>query len=402
MVGATTAALLTRSGFSVALVEGRPPEDFAADSEVGLRVSAFSPGSAAVLTEAGAWSLIERHRHCHYRHMRVEDRMDDTALEFEAGEFGLARLGTIVENNLVQWALWQALQTMAGLKLFSPASVREFEFGQGNPRVRLDDGTVITSRLLVGADGARSQVRNALGITQDHWAYGQQGLVGVVETEAPNPGLAWQRFLDGGPIAFLPLADGRSSIVWSQPEGESRRLLNLDAGEFLEELESAVAGAAGHFPGKLVSVGERAAFPLSMRLSAQYYSEQAVLVGDAAHVIHPLAGQGVNLGLMDAAALAEILVEARHGGRDHASASVLRQYSRWRRSEAELMAFGIHGIRGLFMPPGLALLRRFGLGMVSRSWMLREAFIRRATGINPGAPELARGTELRTLIHHRT
>ena len=399
MVGAAVAALLARSGFSVAVIEGSEPPAFEASRPVGLRVSAFSPGAASILAEAGAWRQVQNSRHCAYRHMRVEDRDESAAIEFQAPEFGLDELGTIVENDLVQWALWQSMTLMAGVDVFCPDQLAGLDYDQGYPLVRLASGECLSARLLVGADGAGSKVRTLLGITQEHWEYGQKGVVGVVETAVPNPGLAWQRFLEGGPVAFLPLADGASSIVWSCPENKADRLLDLDDAAFLAELGQAVAGSPDHWPGVIRSTGPRAAFPLTMRLSERYCGRRAVLLGDAAHVMHPLAGQGVNMGLLDAAALTEILIDARRNGADIGDGKVLQKYDRWRRSEAELMSRGVHGLRGLFMPESLGLLRRVGLGLISRSWTAREAFIRRATGRNSNAPALAKGRTLASLLH---
>ncbi len=399
MVGAATAALLARAGFSVAIVEHREPAPFDPAAPVGLRVSAFSPGSVDVLREAGAWRQIERQRHCAYRRMIVEDRDETTVLQFDAPEFGLEQLGTIIENDLVQWTLWQSLLATGGVEIVCPGSVDALDFAPDECRVRLQDGSTLRARLLVGADGADSRVRQLLGIRQDHWEYGQQGVVGVVHTATPNRGVAWQRFMEGGPLAFLPLLDGSSSIVWSRPAAEATRLLALDDDDFAGELQHAAAGGEGHWPDQVTACGPRAAFPLTMRLSERYTARRAVLVGDAAHVVHPLAGQGVNLGLLDAAGLVEILVEARARQDDMAAEKTLSKYGRWRRSEAEIMARGIHNIRGLFMPEELGLLRRLGIGLVARSWTAKEAFIRRATGRHRNAPALARGTALTQLLH---
>jgi 2-octaprenyl-3-methyl-6-methoxy-1,4-benzoquinol hydroxylase len=367
---------------------------------VGLRVSAFSPGSADVLRVAGAWRQVERQRFCPYQRMIVEDRDETTRLEFDAPEFGLERLGTIVENDLVQWALWQSLLATGGVEIACPEHVEALEEDSAGRVVVLRSGARLRCRLLVAADGADSEVRKLLGIRQDHWEYGQMGVVGVVRTAAPNPGLAWQRFMDGGPLAFLPLQGGDSSIVWSRPEADAMRLLGLDEDAFLAELHQAAGGGPAHWPGALAGCGPRAAFPLSMRLSDRYHARGAVLIGDAAHVVHPLAGQGVNLGLLDAAALVEVLVGARRRQEDIAADRTLVRYGRWRRSEAEVMARGIHGIRGLFMPEEFGLLRRLGIGLVSRSWTAKEAFIRRATGRNRDAPALARGVALTGLLQH--
>jgi 2-octaprenylphenol hydroxylase len=404
MVGAATACLLARAGFSVAMVEAREPSPWSQEEPVGLRVSALSPGSADVLAEAGAWRQIIKSRTCPYRRMRVEDREVDSDIEFSSGEFGMERLGTIVENDLVQWSLWQCMQELGSIDLFCPAPVESFEYDSERVRVLLEDRTEIQAGLLVGADGADSAIRKSLGIGQQFWTYGQQGIVAVVETEIPNSGIAWQRFLQGGPLAFLPLSDGSSSIVWSQSNAEAKRLLNLDDESFCAELQVAMTGnspteteSVGTF-GAISHAGPRAAFPLTMRLSDSYTAQRAVLVGDAAHVVHPLAGQGVNLGLVDAAALIEILVNERQAGEKFSSEKSLQTYSRWRRSEAEVMARGIHGIRSLFMPEILTPLRRLGLGAVSRSWTLKEAFIRRAAGRNKNAPALTRGVGLAELL----
>jgi 2-octaprenyl-3-methyl-6-methoxy-1,4-benzoquinol hydroxylase/2-octaprenylphenol hydroxylase len=398
MVGAAAAALLARSGFSVAVIESGEPRAVDTAQPVGLRVSAFSPGSMDVLREAGAWRQVERQRHCAYRRMVVEDRDETTLLEFDAPTFGLERLGTIVENDLVQWALWQSLVASGGVELLCPDEVSAFEKKSDTWKVSLRSGAVLHGRLLVGADGAESPVRKTLGIRQEHWEYGQQGIVGVVQTVTPNQGVAWQRFMDGGPVALLPLQDGSSSIVWSRPAAEAERLLALEESAFLAELDAATAGGVAHWPDRLISCGPRAAFPLTMRLSESYTADRAVLVGDAAHVVHPLAGQGVNLGLLDAAALVEVLLEARARQADLGAEKTLLKYGRWRRSEAEIMARGIHNIRGLFMPQELGPLRRLGMAMVSRSWTAQDAFIRRATGRHGNAPALARGVALTELL----
>ncbi|MBT8055923.1 MAG: NAD(P)-binding protein [Xanthomonadales bacterium] len=399
MVGATAACLLARAGFTVVVIDDGKSPSFDASTDMGLRVSAISPGAMSILSEAGAWRLVEGQRHSPYRTMRVEDRDETAAIEFQAPEFGLDVLGAIVENDLVQWALWQSLRVMAGIEILERERVAGIEYCEGLPVITLDSGEQVVARLVAAADGASSKLRGLLGIGQRHWEYGQMGVVGVVRSAEPNPGVAWQRFLDGGPIAFLPLADGRSSIVWSCTELDARRRLEQDEASFVSELEAAVAGSPGHWPGALESVGPRAAFPLTMRLSDRYAARRAVLLGDAAHVMHPLAGQGVNTGLLDAAGLVEVLVDARFAQRDIGDARVLERYDRWRRSEAELMSQGVHGLRGVFLPDELGLLRRAGLGLVSRSWTVREAFIRRATGRHRNAPALARGQTLSSLVH---
>ena len=394
MVGATLASLLSRAGFSVALVEAVAPAEFDGAAEVGLRVSAISPGSAAILEQAGAWKRIASERVRPYRRMQVEDGVELEPLVFDAPVFNLERLGTIVENDLVQWSAWQVISAGGLVDIFCPDHLAGIEPGERHNRVALGSGQVLTASLVVGADGAGSRVRKILGLRQRHFSYNQHGLVAVVGKQKPNPGVAWQRFLPGGPLAFLPLADGRSSIVWTRPSAEAERLLALDDAGFITELDTASSGWLGHVD----TLGPRAAFPLSMRLSESYASRRTVLMGDAAHVVHPLAGQGVNLGFADAAALAEKLIAVRLGGGDVGAAGVLREYDRARRSESETMAFGMHAIRSLFAIDGLAPLRRAGLALVKRSWPARDMFLQRAAGIGASAPGLARGVTLRELM----
>jgi len=394
MVGATLASLLSRAGFSVALVEAQEPAAFDAAADVGLRVSAISPGSAAILEQAGAWKKISAQRVRPYRRMQVEDGVEPEPLVFDAPVFNLERLGTIVENDLVQWSAWQVVSAGGLVDIYCPDHLDGIETGGQQNRVSLGSGQVLTASLVVGADGAASKVRKILGVRQEHFSYNQHGLVAVVGKHKPNPGVAWQRFLPGGPLAFLPLADGRSSIVWTLPSAEARRLMALDDADFTGELDDASSG----WLGKIETLGPRAAFPLSMRLSESYASKRTVLTGDAAHVVHPLAGQGVNLGFADAAVLAEMLIAVRLGGGDIGSADVLKTYDRARRSESETMAFGMHAIRGLFAIEGLAPLRRAGLALVKRSWPVRDMFLQRAAGVGANAPRLARGATLQELM----
>ena len=394
MVGATLASLLSRAGFSVALVEAVEPRAFDAGAEVGLRVSAISPGSAAVLEQAGAWKKISAQRLRPYRRMQVEDGLELDPLVFDAPVFNLERLGTIVENELLQWSVWQVVSNGGLVDIYCPDQLEAIELSGERNRVTLSSGKVLLAGLVVGADGAASRVRKSLPVRQRHFAYNQHAVVAVVGKQKPNPGVAWQRFLATGPLAFLPLADGRSSIVWTTPSAEARRLLALDDAAFAVELDAASSG----WLGKVDSVGPRAAFPLSMRLSECYASRRTVLMGDAAHVVHPLAGQGVNLGFMDAAALAELLIAERFAGGGIGSAATLRAYDRSRRSESETMAFGMHAIRSLFAVDGLSLIRRAGLALVKRSWLARDMFLQRAAGVGAGAPGLARGVTLQELM----
>lgn len=396
MVGATLASLLSRCGFSVALVEAAEPRPFDDNAEVGLRVSAISPGSASILEQAGAWKLISAGRHRAYRRMQVEDGIETEPLLFDAPAFNLERLGTIVENDLLQWSLWQVVSSTGLVDIFCPDQLQAIDSGGALNRVLLKSGKTLGATLVVGTDGAASGVRRAMGIRQQHFSYNQHGLVAVVGKQQANPGIAWQRFLPGGPLAFLPLPDGRSSIVWTRPSLEARQLMALDDEAFMAQLNTASSG----WLGAVEACGPRAIFPLSMRLSESYTARRVILAGDAAHVVHPLAGQGVNLGFADVAALLEKLLSVRLAGGDIGAGSVLRDYDRQRRSESETMAFGMHAIRSLFAIEGLSPVRRAGLALVKRSWFVKDQFIKRAVGMGSNAPALARGATLNDLLRH--
>lgn len=395
MVGAASAALLARCGLSVSLVDASsPPAAFDPESEVGLRVSAISPGSAAVLDQVGAWQAIEARRSSPYRRMIVEDREATASVEFEAAPFGLERLGTIVENDLVRRVLWDTLEGHALVELRPATRLERLEQDADRVRVHLSDGTELSARLLLGCDGAASIVRRAVGVASEAWEYNQRGLVCTVRKSRSNPAVAWQRFLATGPLAFLPLEDGRSSLVWTLPGDEAARLEQASEVEFRSALEEASDG----WLGSVEAVGSRASFPLRMRLAERLVSRRVVLLGDAAHVVHPLAGQGVNLGLADAAALVETLARARRETGRLADPSSLQRFQRWRRSESGVMAGGIHALGLLFRPDALSVPRRVGLELVSRSWLAREAFVQRAAGLGPDAPRLLRGETLQDLL----
>jgi len=394
MVGTALASLLARSNFAVALIEAHEPAPFDPQAGVGLRVSAISPGSAAILEQAGAWKQISASRCRPYRRMQIEDGVELDPLVFDAPPFNMERLGTIVENELIQWSLWQLVSAAGLVDLYCPDRLAGIEFEGGYNRVSLKSAKAITAPLVVGADGAASRVRKFAGIAQDHWVYNQHGLVAVVAKDKPNPGVAWQRFMSSGPLAFLPLQDGRSSIVWTLPSIKAQRIAKLDDDDFMLELEIASSGWLGH----VVSTGPRAIFPLSMRLSESYSAQRTVLMGDAAHVVHPLAGQGVNLGFADAAALTESLIRARKAGHDIGTLKTLQKFDRWRRAESETMAFGMHALNGLFGLDTLSPLRSLGLSAVKRSWTLKDMFLQRAAGTTRNAPALATGTTLRDLL----
>jgi 2-octaprenyl-3-methyl-6-methoxy-1,4-benzoquinol hydroxylase/2-octaprenylphenol hydroxylase len=378
MVGAALALKLAQSHFDVALIEPRAPVPWRSEDEVDLRVVALAPSSVDLFKAVGVWKTIAAARACPYRRMRVWDALAPGALDFDCTDEGIDALGYIVENRLIQHALWQALQAQARVTLHCPARVTATLLDADRRVIELDDGGRIAARLIVAADGGDSALRELAGIATRDRDYAQRAIVAHVTTERPHESTAWQRFLPDATIAFLPLADRRSSIVWSLPEAEAARLLAVDADEFCDDL-----GAAFDFRlGRVTANTPRAAFPLRFRLAERYIAPRFALVGDAAHVVHPLAGQGVNLGLRDVAELAAVAIGERDEKRDPAAESALRRFERRRRSDNALSAHAFDAIQRVFgsaaMP--VAALRGTGLAIVDKIAPFKRMFARHAAG----------------------
>lgn len=390
MVGACVAALLSRdaqlAGWRIAVVEPTPPTAPPA-GVVDLRVSALSRASERILRHAAAWETIERQA-CPYTDMVVWDaagrRDGRDVLRFSAAETGEPNLGHIAENLTVQWALHQSPHLRGVTQL--RAGLEALEFEAEAPRVTLSDGRRYTCGLLVGADGGKSRVRELCGIGRAGWNYGQTAVVAHLRTAQPHRGTAWQRFLPDGPIAFLPLRDGRVSLVWTTTPAEAVALQAMDATDFGRR----VTEASDRVLGDVELDSARAGFPLALWHSREYVRAGLALVGDAAHTIHPLAGQGVNLGFLDAAALVETLGAAVAAGRDAFASRTLRRYERWRRSENALMLGVCDSINRLFGEKNVAVAgaRRLGLALVAGQPLARRALVQRALGLAGDLPSL--------------
>ena len=390
-VGACAAALLARSGrLTVALLEPHVGALPAEGSPLDARVVAVSRASEHALRAAGAWEAIRGPRIEPYQRMRIWHEgiapLSAAALVFDAADAGEPNLGYILENRLLQGALLQAVRAAGGH--VEAAGLTGLEVGADAVTLQYAGGT-LAARLVIGADGAQSAVRSLAGISADSGDYHQQAIVATVATGRPHEHTAWQRFMHDGTLAFLPLADGTSSIVWSADETLAAGLRAQDAAGFEAALEQAADGALGAMQLK----SERQCFALR-RLSAQrYVSERVALIGDAAHVVHPLAGQGVNLGLLDAAALSELVLDAVAVREDPGALSVLRAYERWRKSEVALMSTAIDAF-DRFLAHGtgpVSHAARRALGWVGRSQELRRLFIGRALGVSGELPRAARG-----------
>jgi len=376
VVGAACALVLAREGLQVVLVEGREPARWSRE-QPDLRVYAFAPDNAALLEDAGAWSSVREARAHPYRRMRVWDAAGGDELRFDADALGRTQLGWIVENALLVDRLWAALPA-AGVDVRCPARVEAMEQDADGVVLRLDDGTRLDARLAVAADGADSTLRRLAGLEVSGRDYAQRGVVAFVRTERPHEDTAWQRFLPTGPLAFLPFEQGLSSIVWTLPDNEAARLLAVDESEFNRELTLAMGGQLG----EVTLASPRAAFPLKRQLAKDYVAGRVIVAGDAAHVVHPLAGQGVNLGLRDVAALRDGIRAARAKRADWDAPHRLERWARQRRSENATAAHAFDGINRLFSNDEmhLTLLRGPLLGLAGKLPPLVDFFWRHAAG----------------------
>ena len=389
IAGSALAVALAAQGWRVCLVEARElVTDLAVPGEgvcgFDPRVSALTPASVILLDSLDAWAAIAAARSCAYRHMHVWDAEGSGAIDFDCAELGADQLGTIVENRLITGALAARLVAEAGIDLRTPRRVSELHRDpSGRPRLALDDGSEVSGGLVVGADGALSRLRELGDFTTREWDYGHHALACTVETEHHHRWTAWQRFLDSGPLAFLPLPsrDDRHycSIVWSLEPSLAERVTALDEDAFCGELGAAIEYRLGG----ILASSPRLSFPLRQRHAVDYVQPGLALVGDAAHTIHPLAGQGINLGLQDVNALAGELAVAARRGESPGELAVLRRYQRRRKGENLLMMAAMDGFKQLFGARALPVrwLRNEGMRLVGRAAPLKRRIMRHAMGV---------------------
>ncbi len=394
MVGATLAALLLHepalNELRIALIEARLPNQ-PPGPEVDLRVSAISRASERILSRAGAWRHLAATQYSAYQDMHVWDaqnRFDsESALHFSASALGEPNLGHIIANNCLQWSALLACQHERVTRFAT--ELKAIDLADAAAHLALADGRRFSARLVIGADGADSASRECVGIASRKRPYQQAAMVTHVRTERSHQHTAWQRFLPDGPLALLPLNDGRSSIVWTTTPEHAERLLRLDEAA----LGVAITDASDHVLGAVSIAAPRAAFPLQLAQVDEYCRPRFVLVGDAAHSMHPLAGQGVNLGFMDAASLVQVLSEARKAGASSEALSelrVLRRYERWRKTENTLALGLVDGINRLFSNERqtTGLLRRTGMRVLEQLPFAKCTLMLRALGLSGDRPDM--------------
>ena len=376
VVGAACALALAQAGVSVALVEGREPPAWS-PQRPDLRVYAFAPDNAALLQRLGVWEAVLAARAPVYRRMHVWDAAGGDPLVFDADKLGRRQLGWIVENGLLVDRLWAQLAA-AGVHVHCPARVEALEQDDGGVRLRLDDGRRLEAAIAIAADGADSSLREMAGGNVDRHDYGQQGVVAYIQTDADVQATAWQRFLTTGPLAVLPVDTHRASIVWTLPDAQAQRVLALDEAAFNAEL----TGAFGAALGAMQVVSKRVAFPLRRQLADRYLLGRVLLVGDAAHAVHPLAGQGVNLGLRDVASLFELVRSAQQKRQRWDAPHRLQRWAREQRSHSTVAAKSFSAINALFSNDELhlTLARGPAMGMAGKVPPLVSALWRQASG----------------------
>ena len=387
--GPALALALARAGLRVTVVDARPAP---ARAEVGFdgRAYALALASQRLLAAVGVWPVTAQPiLQVVASDGRAGEGASPFALQFDAAEIEDGPMGYMVEDRHLYAGFLAAMAAQPAITLLSGQTVVAQDLGQ----VTLASGAVLPARLVVGCDGRNSGTAARAGIERQGWSYGQTALVTAVRHTRPHGGVAHQFFMPGGPLAILPLAGGHhASIVWSEQDGAAARFAALDDAAFLEELRPRF----GDFLGEIELAGARFTYPLRLSLAQTYVTPRLALVGDAAHGVHPLAGQGLNLGLRDVAALAEVLVQAHRRGEDIGALDVLERYQTWRRFDTTTMALGMDGINRLFSNdnPFLRGVRDLGLGLVNAAPGLRRGFMRQAAGLSGTQPKLMTGQAL--------
>ena len=393
VVGLVTAALLATGRCAdrlrVVVLDARPIPRWRAE-DMDPRVYALSRASQQLLAHVGVWDRIAATRAAPYRSMRVWEGADayaPSALDFDSADIGEPDLGHIVEDTLLRSVLADRLTSAREAQLVIGAEIDSIEAGGSDVAVSLKDGGSLRGAVLLAADGSDSTVRRLSDLPVAGHRYEQTAVVAHVTSAGEHQSTAWQRFLPGGPLALLPLADGRSSIVWSLPTADAERLLAVGDAEFLAELGSASGGVIG----ELTACSKRVGFALQAMHALKYTAPRVALLGDAAHTVHPLAGQGMNLGILDAASLAAVVEDALLAGEDGGDLKVLRRYERQRKGDNLAMLAAFDGLNRMFRSPSWAApLRALGLRAVETAHPVKRLLMQKALGLKAGRRHQAR------------
>ena len=386
---------LAQAGFSATLIDAGKPE---VQAEPGFdgRAYALSLSSVRMLQALGLWAGIADQAQPILGIRASDGRPGEGAapffLDFDAGEMEDGPMGHIVEDRVLRPALLAALKDAPGLTYQPKTKVVAQSVGGQGVAVTLDNGHMVQGRALIGADGRSSETATRAGIKRMGWGYGQTALVAAIEHELPHDGIAHQFFMPAGPLAILPLPGNRSSIVWSERSEDAAMIKALPEEAFLDHLRPRF----GDFRGEIALAGARYLYPLGLSLADSFTAERLALIGDAAHGIHPIAGQGLNLGFRDVAALAQVLAEARARGEDIGNALVLSRYQSWRRFDTAALAMATDGFNRLFSNdnPVLRGIRDIGMGLINAAPALKRGFIREAAGVSGDLPQLLQGRPL--------
>ena len=385
IVGLTLAASLADSDLSIAVIESELPT-LTNDQTVG-RVSAVSFATRTILEKLNIWSEIDLKRIAPYDSMHVWDEGSAAKIDFNTDQVGCDHLGYIVENDQIHRAVLTVIKKQKNVTLYSPDQLTNVAVGDGDAWLTLKSDNALTAKLVVGADGANSWLRNKVNIPLTHWDYDHHAIVATVKTELAHENCARQIFTADGPLAFLPLFDENlCSIVWSVPPEKAKLLLALSDVEFNKQLSRAFDNRLG-----LCSVsGDRHSFPLKMRYARDFAKHRIALIGDAAHTIHPLAGQGLNLGLLDALSLSETIIENKEADKDIGVLENLRHFERWRKSEAAQMIASMEVLKRLFdgNNPVKKGLRDLALVFADKVMPLKSLFIKQAMGLSGELPKI--------------
>ena len=392
LTGPVLALALAQAGFSVTVIDAQPAA-VRADADFDGRAYALAHASMRMLRALGPWKGLAPDTQPILRIVASDGRAGQGAapwfLHFDAAEIEEGPMGWICEDRFLRGALLAAIEAEDRITTLSGVTVTDQTPDAAGITLRLGDGATLRARLVAGCDGRASGTATRAGIRRTGWGYGQTALVCAVAHEHPHEGTAHQFFMPAGPLAILPLPGNRSSIVWSEDAELAAAILKMDDADFLQVLRPRF----GDFRGAIRPEGRRFAYPLGLSLAHDLVAERVALVGDAAHGLHPIAGQGFNLGMRDVAALAEVLADAARRGEDIASAPVLARYQQWRRFDAVTMALATDGFNRLFSNDSTILrgLRDAGMAAVTAMPGLRRRFIREAAGLTGTLPRLLQG-----------